>query len=249
MAEDNKNTGQGQSGASQDKDKGKGGSKDAKAQGSKLKQFIQALNPRERTVIQVTLFVVAMLFLDIIIVHPMTSYLKKLDEEIKTQETIVPKRLLILKHKDRIMKEYKLGEKLMTDPNMTQEEEIAKLLSEIERVSKEVSLFIFNINPVKTNKKSDSVYELAVDIEGKGGLTEIRRFIRKIEGDNPAIRVGGYSLKPQSKESDELKYMLTVIKIGVKRGALALAAESSSAESGKDEASTSGPAKKEPSAA
>ena len=109
----------------------------------------------------------------------------------------------------------------MTDAGVAQEEEIARLLGEIEKVSKEVNLFIFNINPVKVNKKSDVVYELAVDIEGKGGIQEVRNFIKNIEGSNPNIRIDGFNLKPQSKESEELKCLISIIKIGVKKSAVA----------------------------
>jgi hypothetical protein len=191
--------------------------KAAKVKEDKLKLFLAALSPREKTVMRLAGLFMGIVFLDLIIIHPITGYLSALDEEIKIQETIIPKRLMILKHKEAILRDYRLAEPLMTDPNMTQEEEIARLLREVERVSKECNLFIFNINPVKTNKKSEAVYELSVEIEAKGGINQIRHFMKVIEGANPAIRISGFNLRPQSKDSDELKCMLSITKIGVRK--------------------------------
>lgn len=200
--------------------------KDQKPKGNQLKLLLESMNPREKMILKTTGIIVGLLILDLVIIHPVSRYIDKLDEEIQVQESIVPKRLLILKHKEAILRDYKAGEPLMADPKLSQEEEIAKLLGEIERVSKEVGLFIFNINPVKVNKKSDSIYELTVDIEGKGGINQIRRFMKTIESANPPIRISGFNLRPQSRESEDLKCMISIAKIGVKRNPYAYSSSS-----------------------
>lgn len=175
-----------------------------------------ARSPRERAFIQVTGLVIALVMVDIIVVRPVTNYLTRLDEMIDIEEKVIPKRLMILKYKDKIGREYRSWKPLMSDPAITQEEEIAQLLRDVERVSKDSGLFVSNINPVKTTTISDSVYELSLDIEGKGNIDAVRKFIKKLENDNAAIRIDAFNLKPQGKESDELKYSFTIIKIGVK---------------------------------
>ncbi len=190
--------------------------KAAKPKGGKLKAFMAGRTPRERIFLQATGLVIALVVVDLIVVRPVTSYLSRVDEMISIEEKVIPKRLMILKYKDKIVREYRSWKPLMSDPLITQEEEIAKLLREVERVSKESGLFVSNINPVKTTEKTSSIYELSVDIEGKGNIDAVRKFLRKIENDNAAIRIDAYTLKPQGKESDELKFSLTIIKIGVK---------------------------------
>lgn len=184
--------------------------------GNKLKAFMAARSPRERAILQVTGLVIALVMVDVVVVRPVTNYLMRLDEMIDIEEKVIPKRLMILKYKDKVTREYHSWKPLMADPATTQEEQIAQLLRDVERVSKESGLFVSNINPVKTTQISDSVYELSLDIEGKGNIDAIRKFMKKLENDNAAIRIDAFNLKPQGKESDELKYSFTIIKIGVK---------------------------------
>ena len=184
--------------------------------GNKLKAFFDGRSPREKMFLQATGLVIALVMVDVIVVRPVTNYLSRLDEMIDIEEKVIPKRLMILKYKDKSAREYRSWKPLMSDPAITQEEEIARLLREVERVSKESGLFVSNINPVKTTEKSDAMYELSLDIEGKGNIDAIRKFLKKIENDNPSIRIDAFNLKPQGKESEELKYAFTIIKIGVK---------------------------------
>ena len=190
---------------------------DAKKEGAKPKLSALILQPREQFFLKIFIFSFTLLVVDVVMVHPVTNYLKHLDESIKTQEEVIPKRLMILKHKDSILNEYRALKSFFVDPSLSQEEETAQFLRQVERVSKEVNFFVSNINPVKVTKISESVYQLSLDVEGKGGPKEIQNFIRTIEGTDPSIHVSAFNLKPQSKEADELKAVFSIIKMGVKK--------------------------------
>ena len=185
--------------------------------GKPKKAGIPVLQPREKTILYVFLFMLSLLMIDVAMIHPIGNYLQKLDETIKTKEEIIPKRLLILKHKTRILSEYRGAKAFFVTTSISQEEETAQFLREIEKVSKEVGFSVSNINPVKVNKKSESVYDLSLDVEGRGGLKEVRNFMRAVERSNPSICVAAFTLKPQSKDSDELKVLFSIVKLGVKK--------------------------------
>ena len=184
-----------------------------------LKVLFATLSGREKSVIQIFVVVFLLLILDLTVIHPISSFLARLDQSITIEERTIPNQIMILKYKNRIMDDNKALEPLMTDSSLSQEEEIARFLREVERVSKEAGLFVSNINPVKVNKTSDTVYELSVDIDGTGGLGQIQRFMKTIEAANPVIRISGFSLKPQGKESEDLKCSFSILKIGIKKGA------------------------------
>ena len=189
----------------------------AKTPGAKAKFSMPVLQPREKLTLNIFIFMFVLLIVDVVMIHPISNYLQRLDESIKIKEEVIPKRLLILKHKNKIMNEYQTLEPFFVSPSMSQEEETARFLREIEKVSKEAHFFVTNINPVKINKISDKVYELSLEVEGKGGLREIRAFMRVIEKSNPFIRISAYNLKPQSKEADELKVLFSIVELGVKK--------------------------------
>lgn len=192
---------------------------DPKAKGGKPKAkfALPVLKPREKTIFQVFAFLFALLVVDLVLIHPMSEYLRQLDDAIRQKEEIIPKRLMILRHKSRILSDYRLMKPFLIEPSLSQEEETALFLREIERVSKETRFFVTNINPVKVSKKSDNIYELSLDVEGRGGLAEVRSFMRAIETSNPSIRVSAFNLKPQGKEAEELKALLSIVKLSVKK--------------------------------
>lgn len=189
--------------------KGKG-----KGKGAAKKGFSE----REKFVMKITGLIIAVMLIDLMVIRPVSNFLERLDEMIATEESVIPKQLAILRHKERILADHDSISQFVTDPDVPQEEETARFLREIEQVSKANNLFVTNINTVKVTPKTDTIFELSVDIDGKGGIEDIRSFMAALILDNPAIRIGGYSLKPQGKAADELKFQFSIIKIGVKRG-------------------------------
>lgn len=195
--------------------KGKGKSDKTSGKNS-FGTFWSSLSNKEKNLIRITCFVLTAVLLDIIVIRPINEYLNRINDESEVEENVIPKRLSILKHKDKIIKEYRSYKRYMADSSLSQEEAIAKLLRDIEKESKEVGLFVSNINPVKTEKKMDSIIEMSVDIEGKGALDQIRSFMKLLEVSNPAIQVRAFSLRAKGKDSDELKYTFTIVKLSVK---------------------------------
>ena len=189
----------------------------ANKQGPKAKFSAPVLRPREQMVFKIFLLAFTAFILDLVLIRPISDYLSRLDDSIRIEEEVIPKRLLILKYKNRIAGDYRDLKVLFVDPSVTQEEETAQFLREIERVSKETNFFVSNINPVKVSKKSENIYELSLEVEGKGGLKEIRNFMRMVEGANPSIRVGVLSLKSQGRQTDDLRALFSIVKIGVKK--------------------------------
>lgn len=192
------------------------GEKGKKEKKEKGPGFLASRTPRELIILKITGFVLLIVLMDFLMIQPTYRYLKKVNEQIDLEEKMIPNRLKILQHRERIFAEYRRLHPYMTDKTLAQEEETARLLREIERVSKEASLFVSNINPVKVDAKSDTIYQLSLDIEGKGGITQIRQFMRSLESQNPPIRISGFNFKPQSKDSDDLKFSFSIVKIGAK---------------------------------
>ncbi len=190
---------------------------DTKKRAGKLKIGMPALQSREKFILRIFIVLFTLLIVDLALIHPISNYLQHLDDSIKIKEEVIPKRLLILKHKAHILSEYGELKPFFVTSLVSQEEETAQFLREIERVSKETHFFVSNINQVKINKKTDVIYELSLDVEGKGGLAEIFNFMRTIESANHSICVGAFNLKPQGKEGDELKVLFTILKLGVKK--------------------------------
>lgn len=183
--------------------------------GNKLKLLLSSLSPREKTIATITGLFLMFLMIDMIVTRPLNNHLKSLSEQIQEKKAIIPRRLMILRHQDKIKNEQIKFSSYFTSTALSQEEEIAQLLSDIEKVSNESGLFVSNINPVRVEDKG-SFYELAVDIDGQGDLEHAMRFVRILEKSNPTVRVATFDFRTKKKDSDEIKYMFTIVKLGLK---------------------------------
>ena len=136
----------------------------AKKGAGKPKFALPVLRPREKVIFYFFLFMISVVVVDFALIQPVGNYLKQLDETIKLQEEVIPKQLRILKYKDHILFEYRSIKPFYVADSVSQEEETAQFLREIEKVSKEVNFFVTNINPVQVNKRSDSISEMSMDV-------------------------------------------------------------------------------------
>ena len=188
----------------------------------KAKFSFSSLSSKEKLVVKLAGFFMVALLVDLIMVRPVGSYLGRIDEQIEAQKKILPKKLLILNYKDQILKEYEESKEFMTDESLSQEEEIAQLLREIESISKKSNLFVQNINPVERTDIAADIYELTVDIEGSAAMEQIIGFMQELETENPALRVKNLTLAPKSKDAQELKFSFTILKLGVREKGMAV---------------------------
>lgn len=177
--------------------------------------FIAGLSPREKTIGAVALCVILFFVMDWTMFRPLGNHLKKLSATIQEKESLIPKKLTVLNRKDAIEKAYAANSAYLTDSKISQEEEIAAYLGEIERVSQRVGLFISNINPVQT-EEAGAAYHLKVDVEGASSISNIKRFIALMEDTNPSVRVTAIGLRGQGPNTEELRFRFTVVKLGLK---------------------------------
>ena len=186
-----------------------------KASGDK-KGFISNMSSREKFVALFAILFVVLLLLDFLVVRPMTRHLESLSQQVTEKEQVIPKKLLITKHKARITQVNDALGHYLTDPHLTEEEEIAMLLREIESSSQQVGLFISNINPVETIT-SGNTYKLKVDVEGAGDIISVKNFIMKLERSNAPVRVSAMNLRSQGIDNPELRYRFTIVKLGLNK--------------------------------
>lgn len=177
--------------------------------------FVAGLSSREKLIAGVALCILLFFVLDWTMFRPLGRHLNKLSATIQEKESLIPKKLTVLSRKDEIEKAHTANAAYLTDANISQEEEIAAYLGEIERVSQRVGLFISNINPVQI-EEAGAAYHLKVDVEGASNVSNIKRFIAAMEDANPSVRVSAISLRGQGPNTEELRFRFSVVKLGLK---------------------------------
>lgn len=177
--------------------------------------FIAGLSPREKAIGTAVLALLVILALNWLVFRPLAGHLNKLSATIQEKENLIPQKLTVLSRKDAIESAYAANAAYLTDQKVSQEEEIAAYLGEIERVSQRVGLFISNINPVQI-EEAGAAYHLKVDVEGASSIANIKQFISTLEDANPAVRVSALNLRSQGPNTEELRFRFSVVKLGLK---------------------------------
>jgi Tfp pilus assembly protein PilO len=91
------------------------------------------------------------------------------------------------------------------------EETIAILLSSIEKMANNVSVFILDMKPASV-EKAEFYKKYAVKIEAEAKISNLTDFIYQLENSPKLLRVSDFRLTPQKKET-VLKISMTVTEV------------------------------------
>lgn len=161
--------------------------------------FVSRLSGRERTIFYATVFIVGAFLLDRMVLSPIFSKIKQLDEAIRLQEEAVEQSLVIVTQEKRIKTESDRYASYLSEPQ-TEEKEITAFLKEIENIAKRSSVYLIDIKP--SGKDVDGVstrYFVKLSFEAQ--MEHVFRFFYNIASVKQLIRIEGYQIAPKSKGS------------------------------------------------
>jgi len=161
--------------------------------------FFLNLSKRERLILYVAAGFISLTILDRLIVNPVLSKMRSLDEGIKQEITRIKRDLHILAQKDRIIKESKKYARYSIED--TPEEEITtSLLKEIENLANENSVYLIDIKP--SGIKEETVYsKYFVKISCEAQMEQIINFMYNIEKSSNLLNIEQYNITPKSEGS------------------------------------------------
>ena len=111
-----------------------------------LNKFYAKLKPGERRILAVTVFIVGFLFVDRVIVIPITSTLTTLNQNVHDQETSIRKSMNMLLHKETITAESTKYASYSIEAKNS-EEEMVGLLREVESVAGKAGVSLLYVRP------------------------------------------------------------------------------------------------------
>ena len=173
--------------------------------------IISKFSKREKMTLYIASGVVALLLLDKLIVYPIYSSMRSLDNEITGKELTLKRDLRIIAQKDKIASEDSKYSSFVTAPK-TEQEAVTALLKEIEGLAGKSSVYLTDMKPAGTkdiggNKK----YMVALTCEGK--MEQITGFIYNVESSDKLLSVEKYQITPKSKDTDTAQCNMSVSQI------------------------------------
>ena len=173
--------------------------------------LLSRLSRRERYMLYICVAVIAVVFLDKLIFNPVVSKLEHLNKEIVIHERKLEKSTRISKQDDSITKEYeKYGRHIKQISS--DEETIAILLSNIEKIAKESSVSFLDVKP-SPPEQVGFYKRYVIKIEAEAKINHLVDFIYRLEKAPQLLRVGEFRLSPKAEDSDILKIFIVISQI------------------------------------
>src|SRR3989338_3837035 len=140
--------------------------------------FWDKLSRKEKVGLSLAIAFITVAFFDRLIVSPIRSRVQQINQNIQISEKQLAHDLRNVHLKDQIVKEYEkyIGyvERIGSD-----EEEVAKILGEIESLSRQSEIYLVDMKP-QSPKNIDFYKEYTIEIEVEGEMVPLTSFLYKL---------------------------------------------------------------------
>jgi DNA-directed RNA polymerase subunit F len=179
----------------------------------KIYAFFSNLSRREKIIFYVALGFLTLTILDRLIIYPVLSKIKSLNEEIRIEKTQIKKDLHILAQKERILKETKKYARYSIQ-DLSAEEVATALLKEIGDLANKTAVYLVDIKP--TGVKEGSVFrKYYVSLSCEAQMEQIFNFMYKLESSNSLLRIEKYNISPKSEGSSIARCSIIISKTAI----------------------------------
>lgn len=173
--------------------------------------FFFRLSRRNKFISYIVIVVMAGFLLNKVLLRPVMKRLDMINEDIVLQERKLENSLSLLLKEDLLAKRYEEITGSVAQ-GKSDDEETACLLSEIEKLAKECSVFISDIKSIPV-ENIESYRKYTVTIEAESEIPYLVDFLYRLEKSSRMLRVRNFSLTSKEKESGILKGQITITQI------------------------------------
>ena len=173
--------------------------------------FWSKLSNKEKIGLSLAFAVMAIALLDRLIISPVRERFRRINQEIRISEKQLAHDLRNVHQKDQIAK---LFDKYVeyVQRSGSDEEEVAKILGEIESLARGSKIYLANMKP-QTPKEIDFYKEYAVEIDAEGEIASLITFLHQLNTSTQLLRVEKLRLSSNKKGDKTLKASMLIIRV------------------------------------
>ncbi len=179
----------------------------------RIHTLLSHLSKKERIMLYAAIFILSLVLLDRLIIHPIYSKIGSLDKEIREKESAIKKNIRIVSQKDRILTESAKYSSFLS-ASESEEEEMTSILKEIETMANKNSVYLFDMKPGSPRKMGASK-KYTVNLNCEAQMEQLTEFMYNIENSNKLLTIEKYEISPKSKESSIAKCSMSISKIAM----------------------------------
>ncbi|MCK4518481.1 MAG: type 4a pilus biogenesis protein PilO [Candidatus Omnitrophica bacterium] len=173
--------------------------------------FIKRLSKREKIIFFAAVSCVSIAILKTLVIAPLNHKINLINRDIKTSAKQLELYMRYLSQKEAIAAEYQkyLGNIKKSASN---QEEMAKMLSEIEQLARNSSVYVTDMKPQKTAEK-DFYVEYNIEVEIESEVESLINFLHQLNNSPQLLRAKKLRLNLKQKESTLLKSSILITKL------------------------------------
>ncbi len=172
--------------------------------------FYSKMKKGEKRIFAVTAVILLVVFVDQVIILPITTSLSSLSSTIREQESTIRKSMNVLLHKETIEEEAKEYAQYSLEAN-NPEMEMVSLLKEVEAVAERSGASLLYVKPGQISDQKGTKKYYAI-MECEGPMEQVSTFFHGIESSNKLLKIEKYVIAPKSKDSSLAKCQVTIYK-------------------------------------
>ena len=159
-------------------------------------------------------FIVLAVFVDRLVLNPMTVKLRRMSREIALNEKKLDQDLRNMQNKDLIESEYEKYKDFVKRISVSDEENVSNMLSEIEGLARTAGVNLVDIKP-QVPKEVDFYKEYAAEVTIEGQMEQIVVFLHKLNSSAQLLRAVKVRLGLKQKDSSAVKASMLVTHISM----------------------------------
>jgi len=167
------------------------------------------MSPRQRNVFFIALFFGLCAAFDRLLLSPANTKLKKIEEQIVQEESLVKSNLRILARKNQIIDESKSFDPYYTENIPTEQDIFAGFLKDMESFGSQAGIASLKISPAG-QAHTEEYLKYQADIECSAKLEDLVKFMHSIDSSKQLIKVTKFNLNGKRADTEELKATISV---------------------------------------
>lgn len=174
--------------------------------------FIKTLSGREKYLALATILIAFGAMIYNIVIGPISKRWAELNSEIASKVSILKKDLKLLSAYKAQESDYKEFSRYLKTAGK-EEEELARVLNEIETASRDSACILVSVKPQGT-KDLASYKELLIDVTQEGDMSRFSKFLFNIENSKSImLKIKRFTMSSKSSEANTLRGTFLISKI------------------------------------
>lgn len=173
--------------------------------------FLNKLSKKEKVGLGIAVAFALLASFDRVIVEPINDRIQQINREINISEKQLGRDLRNLNQKEVITEEYQKYIQYVKKVG-SDEEEVAKILVDIEELARKSRVYLVNIKP-QSSKEIDFYKEYTIEINIEGEMEPIMNFLYHLNSSAQLLRAEKLRFNLGAKDSSIIKVSVLITKI------------------------------------